>query len=577
MLTSQNNNNNEQEEKEIIKNELNEINKEIINELILNDGHNIYNTVNTNKNNTSYISHHSNSNHNNQLNIHTELSTANQKLKKVIEEERIIIKNEEHRKEGVDLVEHNQRQSRLKEIKSMKENLERKVNIIKDNIKRIYDEEKYQENRKKYIKGYIDSYVNEKTEKTERKGIFSHSKKKEEEMEKKRIEYEKKYNQLLNEEILEKKKKTEINKDLIIQIHNEEKDILKRLKEKNEKYINLQRDAMKNTVEKEKIKKNKEKLIEKEKREREEEEKKEKLRKEENLKRKQYYKPISSIEIREFAKKFDEELERRLYEKKKKRLIHIEKIVESNMVLMKKETVFKKRVKEEEKENRNKQEKDKLERVFKMMKAQNFSKIVYEKLGKREKENFIKDEEKEGRERKLKRRNKVIKAGTVDRKKVLLFSKKYRSIKYKIKKEENLSQIKEEKEGGIREKEENREKKEEILKPGNKSNRQVLVPLKKNEKFSNYLREIKKNTSKKEGINWKNMINNKKYNKIYNIEAVKHQTNFLDEQIKQKEKYLKIVGGVDKAPEDAAKLMNYKIESMKAKLAVLDAMDSIEN
>jgi hypothetical protein len=409
-------------------------------------------------------------------------------------------------------------------------------------------------------------------------------------MERKRLEYERRYNQLLNEERLEKRRKTEINKELLTQIQNNEKEIYKRLKEKNEKYIKIQKEAFKNKVQQEKSIKNKEKQHEKQRQEKEEEEKKEKLRKEENLKRKQYYKPISSMEIREFGKKFDEELERRLYEKKKRRLIQIEKIVESNLVLMKKETIFKKRVMEEEKENRNKQEKDKLERVFKLMKAQNFSKIVYEKLGKggrRSDENRISKgiEVREGKERKDGKGNRVIKAGKV-RKKMLLFSKKYRNVRYN-KKNVQVKQgevLEDNKEYDKTYKEVINSKSKEnntVISKVNEINHQGYKPviiLKPKDKLPNYLIEmsqIRKSKSKKsEGTNWKQIINNNKYNKYYNIESVKHQTDFIEEQIKQKEKYLRLVGGIDKAPEDAAKLMSYKIESIKAKLAVLDAIEN---
>lgn len=60
---------------------------------------------------------------------------------------------------------------------------------------------------------------------------------------------------------------------------------------------------------------------------------------------------------------------------------------------------------------------------------------------------------------------------------------------------------------------------------------------------------------------------------FYNIENVKSKTEFLEQQIKLKEKSLKYTGGIEKNPEECDRLLNFKIEAIKAKLAVLDNID----
>lgn len=47
---------------------------------------------------------------------------------------------------------------------------------------------------------------------------------------------------------------------------------------------------------------------------------------------------------------------------------------------------------------------------------------------------------------------------------------------------------------------------------------------------------------------------------------------FLEEQAKQKEMYLKYAGGFEKNPDECHKLSTIKIEAIKAKLAILEGI-----
>ena len=120
----------------------------------------------------------------------------------------------------------------------------------------------------------------------------------------------------------------------------------------------------------------------------------------------------------------------------------------------------------------------------------------------------------------------------------------------------------------------------------------VVYPLHpKPEKKIDYLEEFrnekeKKNSSDKNEnneeqlnnntIKWEKAMNNNKGNLIENINYVKEKAKVLDDNLKKKEKVLKLNGGIEKNPEMGQKISDLLIDSIEAKLSILSKVNNEE-
>ena len=120
----------------------------------------------------------------------------------------------------------------------------------------------------------------------------------------------------------------------------------------------------------------------------------------------------------------------------------------------------------------------------------------------------------------------------------------------------------------------------------------VVYPLHpKPEKKIDYLEEFrnekeKKNSSDKNEnneeqlnnntIKWEKAMNNNKGNLIENINYVKEKAKILDDNVKKKEKVLKLNGGIEKNPEMGQKISDLLIDSIEAKLSILSKVNNEE-
>ena len=73
---------------------------------------------------------------------------------------------------------------------------------------------------------------------------------------------------------------------------------------------------------------------------------------------------------------------------------------------------------------------------------------------------------------------------------------------------------------------------------------------------------------------WENMINDKNYSLLENVEMVKQKAIMLEKKAKQEEKYLGMNGGVGRHPVNGEKALNMLIDSIKAKISILDVISS---
>ena len=90
-------------------------------------------------------------------------------------------------------------------------------------------------------------------------------------------------------------------------------------------------------------------------------------------------------------------------------------------------------------------------------------------------------------------------------------------------------------------------------------------------------KEMKKSLSNEKDLNedfnkekWNKEINDKNGNVLENIDYIKQQAKLIDNKIKQKEQYLKLTGGVENNPEVGNEMSELIIDSIGAKLTILN-------
>ena len=88
-------------------------------------------------------------------------------------------------------------------------------------------------------------------------------------------------------------------------------------------------------------------------------------------------------------------------------------------------------------------------------------------------------------------------------------------------------------------------------------------------------KEMKKSLSNEKDLNedlekWNKEINDKNGNVIENIDYIKQQAKLIDNKVKQKEQYLKLTGGVENNPEVGNEMSELIIDSIGAKLTILN-------
>ena len=85
------------------------------------------------------------------------------------------------------------------------------------------------------------------------------------------------------------------------------------------------------------------------------------------------------------------------------------------------------------------------------------------------------------------------------------------------------------------------------------------------------------NSYKQEKINSNNLKINDSKDIFYEINNIKNKTNKIDEIVQQTEKLASFQGGITKNPTLTKKVGGLLINSIKAKLAILDCVNTYEN
>ena len=89
----------------------------------------------------------------------------------------------------------------------------------------------------------------------------------------------------------------------------------------------------------------------------------------------------------------------------------------------------------------------------------------------------------------------------------------------------------------------------------------------------NMSQDYDENTIKKKEKKWEKTINNNKGTMIDNINDVKEKISSLEQQAMMQEKLMKLNGGIGNNPEMGKKVSNLLIDSIEAKLSILNQLN----
>ena len=384
-----------------------------------------------------------------------------------------------------ELIDSNIRNSRLKEIKKIKENLDSKLKTVEIQVHKILEEEAAAEfDKKNVLKNYLQNFEKDQNAANDKSKQNQDEYKRRSQILKEKEEYLKKLPLIIREE--------EVNKVMI-----EKQERVKKLKQ----FQNEQREKFNQKVSKfkalenedESKEKSPEKLFKKwEKYEKEKIIEREKQIKDQiqivNLEKRNLLKPLKREEFEEFARKVSEDRKKYIEGLNKKRNDQLEIDLLKNASLPKGESAAYQRFIAELNEKKELKEKEKLDKIYRNMKIQNFSKLVHEKLP---------PKIDESKKLQIEERIEKLKDKRVKRNKDL----KKKVVSYKLIKGKSRSKSKGE----------NRDVSLKLLDPGNnlirsrseqKSKRELkpIVIKKPLDKHPDYLKEIRSKKGENEGI-----------------------------------------------------------------------------
>ena len=93
-------------------------------------------------------------------------------------------------------------------------------------------------------------------------------------------------------------------------------------------------------------------------------------------------------------------------------------------------------------------------------------------------------------------------------------------------------------------------------------------------KVKNHNKISQRSYSSAESKKWDKMLNNNKNSIIENVENVKYEVQKMENEAKQKERFLKLNGGIENFPELGEKVSSLLINSIKGKLSILNTVSN---
>lgn len=500
---------------------------------------------------------------------------------------------------GKEIIEDNIRKSRIKEIRSKKEMLEKKLIYLDGQVQSLMKEEESNNLNKKFnLKQYLDNFEKDKKEAElrelrwkkdheQRVKAFEEQQKKIKDRLKEKVENENLSTNLKRQENYLKKLEQIKNS---AKIHREDVIKLSEMKEEwKNKPISNKQYLFK--IAEEEFKK-KQQLLQ------EEEQKRLELEKARN---KQNYKPISRDEIEEFKKNYEEQRQKLLYGREKERLLKKEEIIQRNSALPKVETHVHQKIVEEEKKLREIKEKEKMDKIYNKLKIKQFSKVIQtsmvpklDETKKREVEERILAEGQRPKKLENKRIGRIIlKKPDPNKPKKYNWELKLNNSSLSVDRANNLVGNNNSISKGIFSTSILNKSRpftgENNMRSSMNRSREKKKPLEKNPDYLTEMR-IKKTILEKTASytnpqtgpskniiyflandkKWKKMIANNKYSLLENVEQIKIKALMLEQQAKMNEKLLNLKGGAQKNPEIGENVSNMLIDAIKAKLTILE-------
>ena len=538
-----------------------DLNKLIKNE---NEENNLKKNINPSKNNIKALKE-----------LKNEQNKLKSNIKKLEENEKLI------EKEGflnLSVVDENLKRDKLKEIKEKKSEANERIEQINYQINNIISQNILSPKNER-IKNFLENFEKDKEIAEQRAKKYQEESKKRKEKMKNDLSVliEKRKNEIDQKEEEEKKQSEEYLKKL------KERDKETRLKIEKRKEEKLKGLKVEDYI-KEKLQTPEKNYLFFQKQEKYKQQEEDFIRKKTN-ERKAIMKPIAFEEINEFQENFKEnklknekeqllkkeQLKEEWKERKEilpKYISHFRELAENDIKKIQEEN----EVKKNKIEIFNKAKKDFSQHIINDKKY-----TINEKLKKEREEKIIKLTEKKVEKKTLK----------TNKKNRILLKKRDPTKPSKYKWELKLDEIDDydplNKSANI--KKALNKKPKRIALSSSSNRKKIIIPDKK----IDYLKDLKKERLEKEekernksaspsfnrnNKKWNKIIKNNKGNLIDNVNIVKREAEFLEKEAEEKEKLLKIKGGIEKNPELGEKISSLLIDSIQAKLSILNTVDT---
>ena len=460
-------------------------------------------------------------------------------------------------------IDKNIRKEKIKEIKKTKEIIQQKITEINTQINNVLEQNKKENNNKtEIIRNFLENFEHDKMiAEIQSKKFKEHKRKRNDRyLSEMREEYEKR---IKSYESMEKEKNERKKMELKI-FHDQEKMAIAKRKEAVKKEAEKTLQYVNNISPKKKY------YSLSEKNEKEFKEKQEELINQEKMKRKQKMKPITAEELNQFEKQIKNNENLTMIELEQKQIKMKELWKERKDLLPKYRSPFLERIETENKEKSESLEHKKIDIKLNIKLKNKISNEIKQKFV--PKINPKLQKELQERIKVLTSPPKVSKSSYNRRNRIILKKIDESKISSKFKWKLKLKNDERDYYG------DSNTVRTVTKGASNKSISKIdkRTPL---DKPIDYLREerqrrtLSKDSNQSKEKNWDKLINSNSGSLVENIENVKLKAEMLQKEAEQKKKLMNIKGGSGKVPELGEEISNLYINSIEAKLKILNAIN----
>lgn len=461
-------------------------------------------------------------------------------------------------------IDKNIRKEKIKEIKKSKEIIQQKITEINTQINNLLEQNKKENNNKtEIIRNFLENFEHDKMMAEIQSQKFKEQKRKRNDryLSEMREEYEKR---IKSYESMEKEKNERKKMKLKI-FHDQEKMAIAKRKEAVKKEAEKTLQFVNNISPKKKY------YSLSEKNEKEFKEKQEELINQEKMKRKQKMKPITAEELNQFEKQVKNNENLTMIELEQKQIKMKELWKERKDLLPKYRSPFLERIETENKEKSESLEHKKINIKLNIKLKNKISNEIKQKFV--PKINPKLQKELQERIKVLTSPPKVSKSSYNRRNRIILKKIDENKISSKFKWKLKLKNDEQDYYG-------NSNTVRTVTKGTPNKSISIINKRTPLDKPIDYLREerqrrtlLSKDSNHSKEKNWDKLINSNSGSLVENIENVKLQAEMLQKEAEQKKKLMNIKGGSGKVPELGEEISNLYINSIEAKLKILNAIN----